>query len=284
MNSIEKAIERLNQKPKQKEAATHPPPSANKTNISQQQVAEVKPKPELQLNLKALAQAGYLTSDTMQGSLAEQYRLLKRPLLRNANSRHENRLESGNLIAVTSALLGEGKTFTALNLAMSIAIERDTTVLLLDSDLIARSLTCLVGLDDALGLTDILLDPQISLQDVIFLTNVPHLRLLPAGHSHANATELLASERMSDVVRELSARYNDRIILFDTSPILATSQATVLTYLVGQILVVVEEGKTSQHVIQDAIALLDQQKVIGMVLNKSLGLSSSKYYPHYGVS
>ncbi|NTX00111.1 MAG: AAA family ATPase [Geobacteraceae bacterium] len=238
-------------------------------------------KAKLQLNFKALARAGYLTPNTMQGDLAEEYRLLKRPLLMNASGKQDEQIKYGNLIVITSALPGEGKTFTALNLAMSIALERDSTVLLIDSDLTKRSLTGIVGLNDALGLTDVLLNPQLGLHKVIVDTNVPKLRLIPVGQIHRDATELLASEQMRAMTHELSGRYSNRIVLFDAPPLLSTSQTIVLTNLMGQILVVVEEGKTLQPVIQEAVSLLDEDKVIGMVLNRHHRLFGSKYYGYY---
>lgn len=232
----------------------------------------------VQINFAALALDGYLTPDTMRGELAEEYRLLKRPLLTTANGLNDPTLRYGNPILITSALPGEGKTFTAFNLAMSIALELDKTVLLVDSDITRHSLTGLAGLNDTLGLTDVLLDEHLDLADVILSSNVPKLKLIPAGRTHRDATELLASKRMQTMVRELSERYNDRIVLFDAPPLLTTSQAIVLTNLMGKILVVVEEGKTPQHIIQEAVSLLGKNKAIGMVLNRCVHLFTRNYY------
>lgn len=284
MNSIERAMERLNREQdkayKREIAIPFPVAAGDKAYIESRSNTESRSSTEsqsataskatIELNFEVLAQAGYLIPATMHGDLAEEYRLLKRPLLLNASVRDEEKLEDGNLIAVTSALPNEGKTFTAFNLAMSIAMELDNTVLLVDSDLIRRSLTQLVGLDNALGLTDVLLNPQINPGDIIVNTNVPKLRLIPAGRAHRHTTELLASEQMQILTAELSARYDDRMVLFDTPPVLTTSQAGVLTALMGQILMVVEEGTTPQYAIEDAIERLDvaEDKVIGMVLNR----------------
>ena len=282
MSSIEKAIERLEQNSpsaKGRDLAASLALAGKTATANTPHAFEAKA--EIQLDFKALARAGYLTPDTMQGNQAEQYRLLKRPLINYANTRDDAGLKYGNLIAVTSALSGEGKTFTVFNLAISIAMERDISVLLVDSDLMARSLTHVLGLENSPGLTELLLDRQVNLREVIVKTNVPKLRLIPAGQTDPHPTELLASERMRTVVSELSARYSDRIILFDTAPLLTTSQAIVLDALVGQIVVVVEEGKTSQHLVQDAISLLSQNKVVGMILNKSTG-SPNRGHPYYG--
>jgi exopolysaccharide/PEP-CTERM locus tyrosine autokinase len=280
--TIERAMERLNQNlgiASKRDVVTPRLMADSKKNTKPEVTPEIKVK--AQLNFKALARAGYLPPNAMQGDLAEEYRFLKRPLLMNASGNQNEKLKYGNLIVITSALPGEGKTFTSLNLAMSIALAQDNTVLLVDSDLRKRSLTGLVGLNDALGLTDVLLNPQLGLHNVIIDTNFPKLRLIPAGQPYRDATELLASEQMRAVACELSRRYNNRIVLFDAPPLLASSQTIVLTNLMGQILVVVEEGKTLQTVIQEAVSLLDEDKVIGMVLNRSRHLFGSKHYGGY---
>ena len=283
MNIIERAMERLNQENlsiRSDRDKVMPLSEANrKINTQPKFASEIKTT--LQLNFKALARANYLTPTTMQCELAESYRLLKLPLLMNVSSKQNSQLKYGNLIVITSALPGEGKTFTSFNLAMSIALERDNTVLLIDCDLMKRSLTSLVGLNGALGLTDVLLNPQINLRDIIISTNVPKLSLIPAGQPSPDTTELLASEKMQALVDELSAYESNHIVLFDAPPLLATSQAVLLTTLVGQILIVVEEGKTPQSAIQEAVSLLDEDKVIGMVLNRSRCLSGSKRYEDY---
>lgn len=270
MNSIEKAIARL-------AATTDAAPQQDtklletlnrKADTEQRIVSRATPR-LLELNFEILARAGYLTPTTMRENLAEEYRFLKRSLLPNIDLIEAPLNKCDNLIAITSALPGEGKTFTSFNLAMSIATALDaTTVLLIDCDLVGRSLTNLVGLADAPGLTDLLLDPQIDLYDVILHTNIPKLRLIPAGRICHDAIELLASERLRSMTHELSARYRDRVILFDTMPLLLNSQILLLTSLVGKILVVVEEGKTPQKRIKEAVSLLDQGKAIGMILNK----------------
>jgi len=283
MSSIEKAMERLSSQ-KNIASTQHrdlPPPTAREDLPARSQgLAQVKRK--IQLNLESLAQKGYLTLDGMHGSLAEQYRHLKRPLLKIASGRGGGQVPYSNLIALTSALQGEGKTFTAFNLGMSIAMERDISVLLVDSDLVVRSLTNLVGLEDAPGLTDVLIDSDVSVAEVIVGTDVPKLSVIPAGRVRHQTTELLASERMRELAHELSTRYSNRVILFDTAPILITSQALVLDALVGQVVVVVEEGKTSQNAIKDAVSLLEKSKDVGIVLNKSRRFFGGEYCPYYG--
>ncbi len=252
-------------------------------NVGMEQQITSQATPRLKLNFEVLAQAKYLTPylklirSQPQTNLAKEYDFLKHWVLQNKKlvesslTATEGTSAASNLMVITSALPGEGKTFTSFNLAMSIATARDaTSVLLIDGDLIGRSLTSLIGLVDAPGLTDLLLDTRVNLREVIVHTNVPNLKVIPAGSAYPNAIDLLADEQMRDLTEELSTRYSNRIILFDTMPLLFNSQVLFLTSLMGIILVVVEEGKTPQKAVKEAISLLDQSKVIGMILNKCL--------------
>lgn len=269
MNSLEETMERFRQErdtvPPGDLAARQQVPGDDRPANPQR---AAKSPSCLPLDVAALTRAGYLTPATMHTELAENYRHLKRPLLlsgrrwQNALSRYHN------LIGITSALPGEGKTFTAFNLAMSLAMERDHTVLLLDSDPIKRSLTRLVGLGEALGLMDLLVDPALTLGEVMIRTELPTLRLLPAGHRHHPSTELLASERMQAMTTDLASRYHDRLVVFDLPPLLVTSQAIVLAGLMDQLLLVVDPGKSSPTAIQDALARLDPAQSIALVLNR----------------
>jgi len=239
-------------------------------------------RPICRLDFETLRKQGYLTPSSSQSQLAEEMRLLKRPLLRNAFGKGAAPVRHGNLIAITSSLPGEGKTFTTLNLAMSMAMEMDTTVLMVDSDVVKPSMTRLLKMEQEPGLIDVLAHPELDLGSVIIPTDMPKLRVIPAGRRHSHSTELLASEEMERVALELSERYPDRVVLFDAPPLLVTSQAGVLTHLAGQVLVVVEAGRTSQAAIKEAVAHLDQDKVIGMVLNKNRrGLGGDYYYGGY---
>ncbi|GAB4345516.1 MAG: hypothetical protein Kow006_02800 [Gammaproteobacteria bacterium] len=239
--------------------------------------------PEYSLDFAKLKMQGFLTPGSVEGRTAEEYRIIKRLLLMNAFGKGVPKVERGNSIVVTSALAGEGKTFTSLNLAISIAQEKDSTVLLIDADLTKRSLSRFFGAGSAKGLTDLLSDTQLDIGEVIGRTNVEKLRFIPAGPEMTNATELLASEQMEDLVSELMHRYEDRIILFDSAPLLLTSQAVVITQLVGQVVMVVEEGRTSHSVIREAVSQIDDEKMVGMVLNRCSGSKgSSSYGGYYG--
>jgi exopolysaccharide/PEP-CTERM locus tyrosine autokinase len=190
-------------------------------------------------------------------------------------------VEQGNLIMVTSAVPAEGKTFVSVSLAISIAMELDKTVLLVDSDVIKESTTKLFTETNAPGLLDVILKPEVLLEDVITPTDIPKLSLLPAGQLRGRATELLASGSMRKITQELASRYDDRVIVFDSPPLLATSEASVLASLMGQIIMVVEAEKTTQKRVSDAMAMLDQNKPIGMLLNKSRSSGQGGYYYGY---
>ncbi len=149
------------------------------------------------INLARLHQMGMVTQDGGRTSAAEDFRIIKRPLLRSALGAVSSGLKHGNLIVVTSALPGEGKTYCAINLAMSIAMEKDHTVLLVDADVARPSVLRVLGLTPAPGLMDVLLNEQLSVSDVILRTNIATLSLLPAGRNNKHATELLAIRSVS---------------------------------------------------------------------------------------
>ena len=277
MSSIEKAIERQQEVRQGKEGSALEGAG---------QGGQAGGKERHHINFTSLKQQGFLVTERGAHQVAEEFRMIKRPLVMNALGRGAVPIERGNLVMVVSALPGEGKTFTILNLAMSIAMERDITVLIVDSDVVKSTLTKLVGLQGQPGLTDYLSDNDngVQLSDIIVDTDVPKLKIIPAGTSFHHSTELLASTRMREMVEELSHRYNDRIVLFDSPPLLITSQASVLSYPMGQILMVVEAGRTTQSAVREAVDLLENNKVIGMVLNKNPKPLASSYYSDYGRS
>ncbi len=236
---------------------------------------------EFRFNFQELSAVGYLTPGSDNKILEEEYRAIKRPVLMNAFGKGAVPIERGNLIAITSSLPGEGKTYTSLNLALSIATELDSTVLLIDGDILKPQLSILLGLEGRRGLTDVLCGSQTEIKDVLLSTQIPKLKILPAGNKFDNSTELLASDAMEQLVIELGNRYQDRIVLFDSPPLLATSEATVLNHLMGQILMVVESGKTPMDAVKDSLSHIDEEKVIGLVLNKTNGHAGRSGYGSY---
>jgi len=233
------------------------------------------------IDLDRLRALGMVTPDMSRSKISEEYRLIKRPLLKNAFGQGATVVANGNLIMVTSSLPGEGKTFTAVNLAMSIALELDKTVLLVDADVAKRSMGNLFGVKAERGLVDYLLGETNSLSDILIRTNVPKLVLLPAGKRHVHSTELLASENMKSLLQELCHRYPDRVVIFDSPPLLATSEASVLASQMGQLVMVVETARTSREALREALALVDPAMIVGLVLNKSGQAFGTDYYGAY---
>jgi exopolysaccharide/PEP-CTERM locus tyrosine autokinase len=223
-----------------------------------------------------------ITQDGGRTAVAEDFRLIKRPLLRNARGGDETpAIHHGNLIVVTSAMPGEGKTYCAVNLAMSIAMEMDMTVLLVDADVARPSVLKVLGLPPQPGLMDLLLRDKAGLADVILKTNVPTLSILPAGRANKHATELLASRSMGRLLTEIAERYADRIVIFDSPPLLMTTEASVLASHMGQVLMVVEAGRTSQHAVKEALRHLEQCAHVSLVYNKSTAFAASDYDDYY---
>lgn len=217
-------------------------------------------------------------------NFSDEYRRIKRPLLSNAFGKSSSLMEKSNLILVTSSIPGEGKTHTAINLALSIAHERDHTVLLVDCDVARHGASTALGIVDKPGLVDILEEDDFGVGDAILRTDIPELCLISSGKQHDFVTELLASQRMSNLVAEIGARYEDRVIIFDGPPLLPTPQTQVLTGLVGQVVFVVEAGKTPQSVVEEALNMIPEEQATGLVMNKNEGLSgrSGYYYGYYG--
>ena len=235
-------------------------------------------QPRIELDYEKLKQAGMVTPDMERSQIAEEFRHIKRPLLLNAFGEGALPTDNRNLIMVTSARPSEGKTFTTINLALSIALERDLTVLLVDADVAKPSVARVLNYPGTAGLVDYLADHDRALADLILQTSLPKLRILPSGRRHAHSTELLASEGMTQLVRELAQRYPDRVVLFDSPPLLATSEAAVLAGLMGQVVMVVEAGKTKREELNDALSLLNTNQYVGLVLNKSSKPFGADYY------
>jgi len=229
---------------------------------------------------------GLLSSEGGRSRAAEEYRMIKRPLLVRAVSGRGMEEKHPNLIMITSALSGEGKTFTSINLAISIAMEMDRTVLLIDSDLAKPKLSRMLEINDRPGFTECLKDEKLDLGQYILNTDVPKLKILPAGHHYQRSTELLASNTMQSRLTELALRYSDRIVLFDSPPLLATSEASALARNMGQVAVVVEFGSTPQYMVNEALALLPSPESASLILNKIrddfLGMGASGYGYGYG--
>lgn len=236
---------------------------------------------EVTLDLARLEREGYLVPAQARSQLAEQMRIIKRPLLANARGESAQALSRPNLIQVVSAMPGEGKTFFAINLAMSIAMEVDLSVLLVDADVLRPSVLARCGIEPARGLMDVLQSPSIELHDVMLRTNVAKLSILPAGTANSQSTELLASSAMETLLDELASKFSDRIVVFDAPPLIPTTESRVLASRVGQVVMVVEAGKTTHAQVSQAYAAVEQCPVVLSVLNRARGKSGEAYGYYY---
>jgi exopolysaccharide/PEP-CTERM locus tyrosine autokinase len=240
----------------------------------------------LAIDLTALRNEGLLPEENEQRRFTSEYRQIKRPLLAAARGRGVPPLPNGRLIMVASALPGEGKTFTSINLAMTLALEKDTTVLLVDGDVAKAHLSRAFGMFGEPGLTDLLLEETADVASVILPTSIPGVSVLPAGRDAEHATELLSSARMELLLAEMLRRDPSRIVLFDSSPLLLTTESRALAGVVGQIVLVVRAEGTTHKAVVDALKCLGENKPVGLVLNQCQSSPTHVYYGYgeYGDS
>jgi protein-tyrosine kinase len=290
MSVIENAIKRLQASraaaaatPRGKEYGAAAPSggAAQRRELAPEANAAV-PTRTIVINQDALRIAGLLPPTHQERELAQQFRQIKRPLINNALGRGVVPVPQGNLIMIASAMPGEGKTFTSLNLAFSVRLEEDVTVLLVDGDVVNPRITRILGVENEPGLLDVVRDAGVSLGSAILATDVPGLSFLPAGRPDANATELLASTRMRDVAALLSGHDTTRLVLFDSAPLLLTTESQALAQVAGQIVVVVRADGTAQHTVLEALQSFDEGKAVSLVLNQSMKQPHAGYYYQYG--
>jgi exopolysaccharide/PEP-CTERM locus tyrosine autokinase len=228
-----------------------------------------------------LRRQGLLAPEGQERQLGDEYSLIKRPILANASSMQEPPVREGNLLMVASATSGEGKTFTCINLCLSIAREQDWSVVLVDGDCSKPHVTRLFGAEQEPGLMDLLQGPEKSFDSAVMATDIPRLSILPAGRARPDAAELLASERMRKLCASISAADSRRMIVFDSAPLLLTAEASVLASQVGQVVVVVHANKTPQAAVLEALARLDHTKAVNLLLNQAGPRSAAAQYGDY---
>ncbi|MFT6909677.1 MAG: protein-tyrosine kinase [Oleiphilaceae bacterium] len=224
---------------------------------------------KIEIDLEMLAQNGFVSTDATRQLINEEFRVIKRKLLDNAFGPLSRSLKNSNIIMVTSARQGEGKTFTAINLALSIALEQDKTVLLVDADVLRPNVMKTLELKNEQGLMEYLLGEKEDISEVMCRTNLDNLRIITAGKSHHLSAELLASERMFAAVEEFANRYPDRIVIVDTPPLLGINETAILANLAGQALIVTEEFKSKLVDVENAVKHLKPEMAIGFIVNKT---------------
>lgn len=233
----------------------------------------------------ALQAQGYLPEAAQERRIANQYRAIKRPILQRmrAMAAKSKPGEGAQLLMVTSALPGDGKTFTSISLARSIAREQAISALLVDADFIKTHISRILGAHKDPGLMDALADESLDVETLVRPTDVTGLSFLPAGRQRDSATELLASARLKAVMARLSAWDPRRVILLDTAPLLLSTDSRELAQVVRQVVLVVRSGSTPQLAVKEAISRIDKEKLTGLVLNQNEVKANSYYgYGSYG--
>lgn len=286
MSLVEQALKKI-----QQSRASEPRPSAERKPVPSEALPPpaahiertIAPRHTIRLNMDALRVAGFLAPTSQERQLATEYRHIKRPLIASALGRSGAKIDKGNLIMVTSALAGDGKTFTSINLALSMAAELDLSVLLVDIDVAKRHISRLLGVEGDSGLLDVLRDESLDVEESIVGTDIPGLSILPAGKYSQNATELLASPRMEQVTQRLGSASGQRVVLFDAPPLLLTSESRALASTMGQIALVICAEVTPQRAVFDALDILGEGKPVSVILNQSEESDRSDYkYGYYG--
>lgn len=239
------------------------------------------------LDRARLREHGFIVPGDPVTALLEEFRLVKRQVvLAAAESRAGAGARHGERVLVASAHSGEGKTWCAVNLALAIAAEKDREVLLVDADFAKPSVLSTLGLPGGPGLMDALADPAIAVEDCIVGTDMPGLFVLPAGQTTHADSDWLASARTVEVLDRLSDQSPNRLIIFDSPPLLAASPATELAQHVGQALVVVRADRTSEAALKDAVSLLAGCTDVKLLLNgvrfSPTGRKFGSYYGYGG--
>lgn len=263
-----------------------PPPAvaapAAKATPRKMPSARIRPVEPARIDRDMLAEAGMLVPGGPVTALAEEFRLVKRQLLTTAADIEKRDPQAARMILVCSAQPGDGKTFCAINLALSLAAERDLQILLVDADFPKPDILDRLGLPAGKGLLDALGDPAIDVESLVIPTDVPQLSVLPAGkRTHAD-TELLRSDHAQDVLQRLLTADPDRIVIFDSPPALAASPAAVLASLVGQTVLVVRADRSSESDLREAVALLDGCDDIQLLLNATTYRADGARFGYYG--
>ncbi len=239
-------------------------------------------RPELFIDFTRLSELNFVSLATERRLISEEYRVIKRKLINNAFGPLSSTLKHPNLILVSSTRPGEGKTFTSVNLALSIALEQDKTVLLVDTDVLRPNVARTLDIQVPIGLTDYLSGDDVKVNDILYSTNVERLKIIAAGRPHHLSTELLASDKMVALANEFASRYPDRIVIFDAPPLLGITETAVLASMCGQAVVVLEENKTKLNELEKALSLLPKELAVGFVINKAYYSRDKGYGYGYG--
>jgi protein-tyrosine kinase len=232
---------------------------------------------------EGLLDAGYILPDAPVSALAEEFRIIKRQLLLKVSGQGELPEDKRQTILVCSAQADEGKTFCAVNLALSLAGERDVEVLLVDGDFAKPEILSILGLEGGPGLIDAIADADVDPNEYVIETDVKGLSVLPAGRQANDVTELLASERTKEVLAALVRNHPKRVVIFDSPPALMASPASVLATHVGQAVIIVRADETTEADLKEAVALLSGCEHVSLMLNAAaFAVGARRFGSYYG--
>lgn len=241
-------------------------------------------RPNPFIDIAVLERAGMVEWSKGRSRVSEEFRIIQSQIMRTAFAPEIPGKGLANLVMVTSARPGEGKSFASLNLALSIARQRDHQVLLVDTDSKDQSVGRSLGLVDTPGLLDLALDPRLNVDDLMAKTGFEKLSVLPIGTRPDKGPELFATRQMARLIRDLGRRYSDRIVILDAAPCLSSSDPSTLAPIVGQIILVVEAERTQRSEVEATLDLVQACPSISLLLNKVQVSTSSTfgaYTSHY---
>jgi protein-tyrosine kinase len=286
MSVVERAIDKLRRSPPGTTSTVEPtvPAAPIAALVTEQPAPAGQDSRRILIDRAALRAAGYLPDENQGRRFADEYRQIKRPVLGKAFAAEAaSRQPDPRLVMMASALPGDGKTFTSINLAFSLSRERDTGVVLIDADVAKPHISGIFGVQEEMGLLDALNDPALDPNSLVLPTDVKGLSILPAGQVREGATELLSSERMGEVARQLLIARPRQVMLFDSSPLVVSTESRALAVTMGQIIMVVRAGKTPRHAVLQALEALADQERVSLVLNQGRRSLMDGYYGYaYG--
>lgn len=292
MSLVERALKKLQDTRKTPQAGMRPDPIAEPRAAAavlpvgpdlQPETAPTprpafSPRRTVSIDREALRAMDLLPPLALERDTARQYQMVKRALVAYAFPGTEQSIENGHLVMLASALPGEGKTFTSLNLALSLALEKDTEVLLVDADVCKPHISRILHMESDPGLMDLLVNADMHPESLVLATDVPNLKLLPAGRQAENATELIASERMKEVATLLGQSDAQRIVVFDSPPLLLATESKALVSSVGHVVLMVRADVTPENAVLQAIEIIGSGKPTSLILNQAHMVQAGAYY------
>ena len=280
-DSVAASEEVLNQDVSNQEAPDQPAHSQDVTEVSSEKAQSAQHNKDLFIDIEGLEAKGFVALSRKRTLINEEFRSIKRKVLNNAFGGLAKTLNHSNLVLVSSSRPNEGKTFTAVNLALSIALEQDKTVLLVDADVLKPSVSKTLEIGANVGLIEYLTGEEENVSSVIYHTNIENLKVIPAGLPHHLSNELLSSDKMLKLCQEFANRYPDRIVVFDCPPLLGVNETALMAEQCGQGVIVVEEFKSKVSEVKQAVDLLPESMAVGFVLNKVTDPSETQGYGYY---